>query len=317
MDTVRVGIVGAGRKGHQHMGILAEFPDVVLTALCDPIEMAREEKGTEFGIEHRYADVPTFIEGEAEVLDAVFVATPPDLNATSALPCLQRGLHTFIEKPPGMSAAETAELRDAAAAAGALGMVGWNRRFNSMVLEAKQLVEERGPIVQLVGEFHKSLTRFEQRGLYSDEFLDNMMWESINHSVDLVRALAGAEVVEVNSVVRRALHKYRDVFGALVLFDNDCLAHLIFNWTSDARLERYEIHGREISVYLEGINKGVVACDGERYELVQGSSGTEEEDRYFIDRVKDGGPIVTPACSLGEAIKTMELGEAIHAGLRE
>ena len=64
---MRVGIVGAGRKGHQHMGILAEFPDVVLTALCDPIEMAREEKGTEFGIEHRYADVPTFLEGEAEV----------------------------------------------------------------------------------------------------------------------------------------------------------------------------------------------------------------------------------------------------------
>ena len=316
MDKVRVGIVGTGAKGRQHMGILASFPDVELAALCDPLEKAREEKGAEFGIERRYADIPAFLDDAAEVLDAVFVATPPDFNAPSALLCLQRGLHTFMEKPPGMSAAETAGLRDAAAVAGALGMVGWNRRFHSMVREARRLVEERGPIVQLVGEFHKSLTRFEQRGLYSDQFLDNMMWESINHSVDLVRALAGAEVAEVNSVVRRALHKYRDVFGALVLFENDCLGHLIFNWTSDARLERYEIHGREISVYLEGINKGVVFCDGERFELAQGSSGTEEEDRYFIDRVKDGGVIEAPACSLGEAVKTMELGEAILAGLR-
>ena len=83
-------------------------------------------------------------------------------------------------------------------------MVGWNRRFHAMILEAKKRIEERGPIVQLVGEFHKSLSRFEASGRYSEVFLDNMMWESINHSVDLVRALANSEVVEVNSVVRRA-----------------------------------------------------------------------------------------------------------------
>ena len=30
-----------------------------------------------------------------------------------------------------------------------------------------------------------------------------------------------------------------------------------------------------------------------------------------------GGVIEAPACSLGEAVKTMELGEAILAGLRK
>ena len=144
------------------------------------------------------------------------------------------------------------------------------------------------------------------------------MYESINHSVDLVRAMAGAEVAEVHSVVRRALHKYKDVFGALVLFDNGCLAHLIFNWTSDARLERYEIHGREISVYLEGVNQGVVFCDGQRQELENtGAGGTEEEDRYFIDCVIHDRPVALPACNLDEAVKSMELAEAILQGLRE
>ena len=316
MAKIQLGIIGAGAKGRQHMGILEGFEDVQLAALCDPVAEARDSAAAKFGIGRCHADLEAFLAAESEALDAVFVATPPDLNATAALPCLQRGLHTFMEKPPGMSAAETAALRDAAAARGVLGMVGWNRRFHAMILEAKQRVEERGPIVQLVGEFHKSLSRFEASGRYSEVFLDNMMWESINHSVDLVRALANSEVAEVNSVVRRALHKYRDVFGALVLFENNCLAHLIFNWTSDARLERYEIHGRDISVYLEGVDKGVVLCDGQRHELSAGSSGTEEEDRYFVDCVKEGRPIAAPACSLEEAVKTMQLGEAIHAGLR-
>ena len=171
--------------------------------------------------------------------------------------------------------------------------------------------------MQLVGEFHKSLTAFERRGKYSDSFLDNMMWESINHSVDVVRAMAQSEVAEVHSVVRRAFHKYKDVFGALVLFENGCLANLIFNWTSDARLERYEIHGRDISAYLEGVNKAVVFCDGERRELPRPpTGGTEEEDRYFLDCAKSGARVEPPACNLDEAVKTMELAEAILAGLR-
>ena len=316
MARLKVAEVGTGKKGGQHMGILDSFDDVELVAVCDPVEKARNAAGDQFGVERRYADVGAMLDEEANSLDAIFVATPPDLNAATALPCLERGVNTFLEKPPGLSSAETAGLRDAAARQGVQGMVGWNRRFNAMVIQGRQMVEERGPIVQLVGEFHKSLTAFEKRGLYTEEFLDNMMWKSINHSVDLVRALAGSEVSEVHSFVRRALHKYRDVFGALVIFENDCVAHLIFNWTSDGRLERYEIHGNDISAYLEGIDKGWVLRDKDRIELDAEGGGTEEEIRYFIDCVKDDKPVVLPACNLVEAVKTMELGEAILAGQR-
>ena len=317
MSQLQIGVVGTGGKGRQHMGVLDAFEDVALAALCDPVEEARHSAGRAFGVERRYADLEEFLQAEAERLDAVFVATPPHLNAVAALPCLEGGLHTFLEKPPGMSAAETAGLRAAAAGRGVQGMVGWNRRFHPMIVEARRLVEERGPIVQLVGEFHKSLARFEARGIYTEDFLDNMMWESINHSVDIVRAMAGAEVAQVHSVVRRARGKYRDVFGALVLFDNNCLAHLIFNWTTDARLERYEIHGHDISAYLEGVNQGVVVSDGQRRELAIEGGGTEEEDRFFIDCIKEGRPVGLPGCNLAEAVKTMELGEAILAGLRD
>ena len=130
--------------------------------------------------------------------------------------------------------------------------------------------------------------------------------------------MAGSDVAEVHSVVRRALHKYKDVFGAIVIFENDCVAHLIFNWTTGGRLERYEIHGRGISAYLQGINEGVVFCDGERHELEHaGSDGAVEEERHFLDCVKEDRPIELPACNLEEAVKTMELAEAILDGLQE
>ena len=315
MSRLHVGVVGAGGRGRGLMGDLQGFDDVEINAVCDPVDEARNAAAAQFGAKRLFAEVEELL--DAGGLDAVFVTTPPHLNAPVALPCLRRGMDTFVEKPPGMSVAETTALRDAAAASGARGMVGWNRRLNPMILRAREMVRERGPVVQLVGEFHKSLTRFEESGLYGEDFLDHMMWESINHSVDIVRAMAGAEVAEVHSVVRRALHKYKDVFGALVLFDNGCLAHLVFNWTSGGRLERYEIHGRDVSAYLEGVDRGVVYCDRRRHELENTGNGAKEEERYFLDCVRDDRPIELPACNLDEAIKTMELAEAILQGLRE
>ena len=68
---------------------------------------------------------------DAEELAAAIVATPAHLNAEAALPCLERGIDTLLEKPPGMSLDQTRALKGAAEASGARGMVGWNRRFES------------------------------------------------------------------------------------------------------------------------------------------------------------------------------------------
>jgi predicted dehydrogenase len=169
-----------------------------------------------------------------------------------------------------------------------------------------------------VGEFHKSMTRYMEIPGVAEIVMDNMLLESPIHAVDLVRALAGSAVTEVHSIVRRACSPYKDVHGALIGFASGCVGHLIANYTTDARLERYEIHGREISAYLEGVSQGVVVCDGERHELRStGSNGTREQDRFFLDCVREDRPIELPAADLNEAVKTMELAEAILGGLRE
>lgn len=315
MSQLRIAVVGCGGRGRGHMRILKTFEDVELVAVCDPVEAARDAAGDEFSVVQRYASVQELLGTES--LDAVFVATPAHLNGQAALPCLEHGVNTLLEKPPGMSVVETVDLRDAAARTGAKGMVGWNRRFHPIIVKAREMVEARGPVTQLVGEFHKSITRLAASGKFPELLMDNMLLETPIHSIDLLRAIAGAEVVEVHIIVQRSISRYKDVHGALILFENDCLAHLIANYTTDARLQRYEIHGHDISAYLEGVSHGTIFCDGQQQELSgTGTSGTEEQNRYFIDAVKADRPISLPAANLDEGVKTMELAEAILAGLR-
>lgn len=318
MARIRVGVIGTGRKGRQHMSFMGKFEEVELTALCDPVEEARTAAGEEFGIASRFADVDEML--ESVELDAALVATPPDLNAPAARACLDRGIHTLLEKPPGMTVDETRELRDTAARTGAKAMVGFNRRFHNQICAAREMVAERGPVVQLVGEFHKSISSLAAS--YGDNpcLMDNWLVANDIHAIDLIRCIADAEVEEVHSFARRAFSQYRDLHGALILFANQCVAHLIFNYTTDSRLERYEIHGREISAYLEGVREGFVMCDGGRRELPpydDSGGGTRDEGHHFIRCLLEGRPIEAPAPNLDEAVKTMELAEAIRAGLRE
>ena len=316
MPNLRAAVIGVGPRGLNHLAAIDAFDDVTLAAVCDPSDEARSAAAAKYTPEASYATVDEML--DAETLDAVIVAVPPDVNAAAALPCLRRGVNTMLEKPPGLSTAETEELRDAAATTGALGMVAWNRRFHPMVVAAREMVESRGPIAQIVAAFHKSMTDTKARRPYSPNVLDNMLYESPIHAIDLVRALAASEVTQVHSVVRRRFSGYKDVHAALVEFENGCVAQITASYTTDARLERYEIHGREVSAYLEGIRWGYVFQDGGRIEIEDtGSHGTVEQARYFLDAVKGGRPIGPPAADLGEAVKTMELLAAIMAGLRE
>ena len=307
---IRVALIGCGARGRGELRDLSQFEDVELVALCDPVPEALAQAADEYGIEGKYESIESML--EAGGIDAAFVTTPAHLNASSALPCLEAGVHTLLEKPPGMHVEETHQLREAAEHSGAKAMVGWQRRFNPFVVEARKLVEERGPAVQLVGEFHKSMASFEGDGRFPEIVMERMLLESPIHAIDLVRSLAASEVVEVHSIVKQRFSKYNDVHAAMVLFENGCVAQLIANYTAGSRLERYEIHGREISAYLEGINSGKVVSGGEVRELTGDSAeASRAKDRFFLDCVRDDRPIELPGANLNEAVKTMELCEAI------
>ena len=315
MSKLRVAVIGCGGRGRGHAKILSEFDDTTLVAVCDPVEAARNNTADTFNIPNRYESIEALLDNET--LDAIFVATPAHLNGEAALPCLERGVHALLEKPPGMSVAETIALRSAAEQSGAKGMVGWNRRFHPIIVEAKRQVTARGPVTQIVGEFHKSITRLAQSGKFPEHLMDNMFLETPIHALDAIRAIAEADVQEVHSIVQRTISDYKDVHAALILFDNGCVAQHIANYTTDARLERYEIHGRNISAYLEGVSHGTVFSDGTQHKLTEaGSGGTVEQNRYFLDCVKSNTPVSFPAANLDEAVKTMQLAEDILSGLR-
>ncbi|MDE0713836.1 MAG: Gfo/Idh/MocA family oxidoreductase, partial [Gammaproteobacteria bacterium] len=269
---------------------MKSFDDLQFVAVCDPVKELRDRVAEENAVPYRYDDIGDML--AKEELDLAVIATPAHLNGQCALPVIQAGVHTLLEKPPGLSGAETEGLRDAANASGAKVLVGWNRRFHSLICKARGLIEERGPITQIVAEFHKSMTGLHRRG-FPEHLLDKFIYETPIHAIDLTRSLAGSSpIAELHAVARRANSRFVDVYAALIRFENGCVAQLTANFTTDARLERYEIHGRDCSAYLEGVRKAVVQRDGktEVFDVVE-SGGTAEQARFLVDCIKEDRPV--------------------------
>lgn len=311
---LRAALIGCGGRGRAHLDTLHASADVDFVAVCDPDDALISLVHDKYGIASGYHTVEALL--EKETIDLAIVAAPAHLNAQVALPLLDRGINTLLEKPPGLSSQETRSLKAGADRTGAKCLVGWNRRFHPLLVNAREMIEARGPVVQICAEFHKSMSRLDT-GRWPDSVMDNMLLETPIHALDMCRAIAGSEVRQVYAVERRSLARFVDVHAALIVFENGCVAQFSANYTTDARLERYEIHGNGISAYLEGVKEGVVVSDGDSMKLhgADSGGGTREQNQYFVECIKNDLPVRLPAADLNEAIKTMELAERVRDGL--
>lgn len=317
MGKVRVALIGAGGMANSvHYPSLATFDDVEMVGLCDLVEEKLNATADKFGIGKRYTDYKKMLEETAP--DAVYILMPPHHLFDLAIHALNQKLHLFIEKPPGVTREQTRQMALAAERNGVLAMSGFNRRYIPLLVKCKEMVLERGEMVQCVATFYKH----HFAGPYYGGAIDVLTCDCI-HAVDAVRWMGGAEVLDVTGDVRTLCDEtYANAFNALVRFENNCTGVLLGNWVVGKRVHTFEMHAKGISAFVDCNNQAVVYADNKEEGIVldakevAGSDenrvfyGFEAQSRHFIDCVKSGEE---PSSSMADAVKTMELVEDIYA----
>lgn len=332
MSKMRVGVIGTGRiAAGSHLPCLAKFSDIELI-LCELDEARLRTIADKFGIQETRTDYRQML--AQDDLDAVFVLTPPKATYSVSKDCLAAGVHTLMEKPPGMSTAETRDLLATAQATGAKSMVGVNRRFQPMLNQARNMVEANGQIAVIIAEFyHFSIPLYRSLGSPEDT-LGNIIVSAAIHTVDLIRYLGG-NVTEVYAHAHNYFDRHPDSFTAMLRFDSGATGLLNYNLTSPVRIEKVCFHGRQASAFLVGLAESCVVHQGEMtYDLkniqrIDPSSpewsdrpynpyinGWWHQDRFFLDCIKENRQPAFPASNLEDAVKTMELIDMIRAQLK-
>jgi predicted dehydrogenase len=302
---MRAAVIGVGHLGRHHARILSSLPGVSLAGVVD-IDAARAGKvAAEYGTS-AFGDVR-----DVGALDVAVIAAPTELHAAIAMPLVQSGVHTLIEKPLTQTLEEADALIAAAKAAGVILAVGHSERFNPAVAAARPYVNDPRFI-----EIHRMGTQIG-RSLDIDVVLDLMI-----HDLDLILSLVPSEIERVEAVGVPVLTNKIDIANARVRFKNGCIANLTASRISRDHIrkirffqrERYlsiDTAAREVEMYqLTPQTGGLPKIDGGKL-TVPGDEPLKLELEDFIAAVREKRPPAVPGeegrAALALAVQIVEL----------
>lgn len=144
--TLGVGVISLGWMGRLHTrgykALAERFPeieaDVHLVAACDLMEANRTLATDVLGFGRAVEDYHDLL-ADPEV-DVVSICSPNYLHHEIALEAVKAGKPFWIEKPMGVSAAQSKDIATAAEAAGLVTSVGFNYRHTPAIEKARQLI---------------------------------------------------------------------------------------------------------------------------------------------------------------------------------
>jgi len=187
---MRIGLIGAGRIGAMHAGLLAGLDGVDELLVADVLPERATAVAAQTG-----ARAVASVEALMSAADAIVIAAGTDAHAGLVRAGIARRIPTYCEKPLADTLAETIAVAELVEASGVPFQLGFQRRFDAGYREARRMVEtgELGTVyvVRLAG--HDPAPAHEayiptSGGMFRDFSV---------HDFDVIRWLLHTEVAEV------------------------------------------------------------------------------------------------------------------------
>jgi predicted dehydrogenase len=287
LTRLRVGVIGAGAWGRNHVRTVATLAEAELAAVCD-VDAGRRER---LARQYPGALVSGDVTAVLERVDAVIIAAPAAAHADLALRCIEAGKPCLVEKPFALSVADAERVARRAVERGVPVLAGHLLVFHPAVERLRALASggELGRILYLYG------MRVNLGQVRADE---NALWSFGPHDVSVALYLLGEPPVQVAAQGHCYLQPgVEDVVFLTMRFGSGVLAHVHLSW-----LDPY----KERKLTVVGAKKMVVFDDMEPREKLRifdksverppeyrsyGESLTIREGDIFIPKIPNIEPL--------------------------
>lgn len=287
MSRLKVGVIGAGAWGRNHVRTLATMADVELAAVCDASPATRERIAAQYP--GRFVtDSPAELFRRVE---AVVIAAPAPAHAPLALQAIAAGIPALVEKPFALTVADAEAMAEAAA------------KHRVPLLVGHLLVHH--PIIALLKTKLHDGSLGEARYLYSQRVNlgqvrpdENALWSLGPHDVSIALDLLDDVPVRVAAHGHAYLQPgIEDVVFLIMTFASGVVAHAQLSWLDPHKERKLTVVGsRQMAVFddmaprekLRIYDKGV---DRKEAFVSAAESLTLREGDISIPRIPGGEPL--------------------------
>ena len=308
----RVAFIGFGNYAR---GVLVPALKKAGDATLATVVTATGLSAAHAGEKHGFATVSTdaaSVLADAEI-DAVFVVTRHDTHASLVASALAAGKHVFCEKPLAVDDAGLAQVCDAAQDSNTQLLVGFNRRFSPMLVEARAALHPRvGPLVMLYRVNAGTISG--DSWIHREEGGGRIIGE-ICHFIDAMVFMSGAHPIEVSAQSARG---HADAVSILIRLSDGSTGTIVYSSLGDPTVpkEHVEVFAAGCVVQIDDFRVLRVTRGGK----VQTRKGAQDKGqvammRAFLAAMRAGGPSPIPLLDLRAVTETtFAIEDALRTG---
>lgn len=287
-ERPRVGLVGAGQWGQNHLRNFANLAACELIAVCDRDPKVLDKVRKTYPQIFATDDYEQFL---ARPLDAVVIASSAVTHAPLGLSALRSGRDVFVEKPMALSAADAEAMVREAERGQRILMVGHLLLYHRAVEYMQRMVQDG----TLGDVYYLHCERVNLGQIRRDE---NALWSFAPHDISVVGALLPEAPVSVSARGGAYIQSgVEDLVFLNVKYPHDRMAHIHVSWLDPHKVRRTTVVGSK---------KMVVFDDMEQSEKIRiYDKGIDTPDFVSYDQAPTlrFGDIVIPQLQMTEPLR--------------
>jgi len=241
VSRLKLGVIGAGVWGKNHVRTVAGLADAELAAVCDTDPKVRDRVARQYPVTHVTADVVDLLSR----VDGVVVAAPAASHARIALQCVEAGKPCLVEKPFALTVRDAEAVARLAADRKVSVAAGHLLVFHPAVERLRALLQEGelGKIFYLYG------LRVNLGQIRADE---NALWSFGPHDVSMALYLLDDQPIRVAAQGRSYLQPgVEDVVFLTMEFASGILAHVQLSWLDPHKERKLTVVGAKKMVVFD------------------------------------------------------------------
>jgi predicted dehydrogenase len=259
---IKAGIIGLGKMGISHAAIVNPHPNADLVGVCDTSSIVLEafRKFSKVGV---YDDYRKMIDKEKP--EFVIVASPTKFHYEMVKYALERGIHTFCEKPFSLTTEEGQELVRLAEEKGVVNQVGFHNHFIGTFRELKRLLKAGiiGELVHFTGEAYGPVVVREKGETWRSDPREGggCLFDYASHVINLIQEIIGNPVKASGSQLKKIYsRKVEDAVYSVLTLESGLTGVLSVNWSDET------FRKMSTSLMVMG-KKGKIICDATELKI--------------------------------------------------
>ena len=300
MKRLKVGVIGCGTWGRNHVRVFSDLPVTEVIGVADTNPTTAKETGEKHRV--KWYSAPTKLMKNPDI-QLISICTPTVTHAEIALQAIECGKHVLVEKPMTNTVEEAKTLIKAAEKNGVHPTVGFVERFNPAVQEAYRRIAEG----EIGGVILAHTRRVSQRPLRIGDV--GVIKDLAIHDIDIALTLFKEQPSTVYATAGSIAHQFEDYANINIGYPENRTVFIEANWLTPKKVRQLNVTGTKGIMTVDYITQQLTIENDQ--QLIQPNIPYQEplylELKSFADSIINDAP---PSVTGEDGLRTLQICEA-------